>query len=141
MYLITRLGTIIRLVYDLHKKVVTGVKVSTYVKNILGAFPITQLKIAVGPTHMQLAMLVEQDCICVVQASSPPTLGPATTGLIDMLNENDSLPLAYGLQQTDITGVDQLKVNQYALDNQGVVVANSEMIEVFRTRLVQMDAE
>ena len=58
-----------------------------------------------------------------------------------MLNENDSLPLAYGLQQTDITGVDQLKVNQYALDQQGVVVANSEMIEVFRTQVVQMDAE
>ena len=66
MYLITKLGTIIGLIFDMHSKVVIRTKVSTYVKNILGAFPITQLQIAVGPSHMQLAMLVEHDCICVV---------------------------------------------------------------------------
>ena len=66
MYLITRLGTIIGLTYDFHSKVVVRTRVSTYIKNILGAFPITQLQIVYGSSHMQLAMLVEQDCICVV---------------------------------------------------------------------------
>ena len=41
LYLVTRLGTIIGLTFDFARKVVVGVKVSTYVKNILGAFPMT----------------------------------------------------------------------------------------------------
>ena len=71
MYLITRLGTIIGLTFDLHQKMVIRTKLSTYVKNILGAFPITQLQVAIGPSNMQLAMLVEHDCICLVQACNP----------------------------------------------------------------------
>ena len=43
MYLITKLGTIIGLTFDMQLKIVTRAKVSTYVKNILGAFPITQI--------------------------------------------------------------------------------------------------
>ena len=101
MYLITRLGTIIGLTYDFHSKVVVRTKVSVYVKNILGAFPITQLQVVCGPSHIQLAMLVDNDCICVVQANQAGMDGP-----IDLLNENDSLPLAYGLTQTNVTGVD-----------------------------------
>lgn len=39
-------------------------------------------------------MLVEQDCICIIQASQLYGAGAK----IDLLNENDSLgPLAYGL--------------------------------------------
>jgi len=40
MYLITRLGTVIGLTYDFHGKLVIRTKVSTYIKNILGAYPI-----------------------------------------------------------------------------------------------------
>ena len=43
MYLITKLGTIIGLTFDMHSKVVIRTKVASYIKNILGAFPITQL--------------------------------------------------------------------------------------------------
>ena len=72
-------------------------KVSTYVKNILGAFPIMQINVVYGACHLQLAMLVEQDCICVVQASQSPA-----AGRLDLLNTDESLPLAYGLTQTSI---------------------------------------
>lgn len=58
-------------------------------------------------------MLVEPDCICIVQAAIQPTL---SGGRIDLLNEKDDLPLAYGLTQTDVTAVDQFKVNQYVMD-------------------------
>lgn len=88
-------------------------KVSTYVKNILGAFPISSINIVYGHSHLQLAMLVEQDCICVIQASQDPQVGE-NPSRIDLLNENDSLALAYGLTQTDVANVDQFKVNPYA---------------------------
>ena len=52
MYLITRLGTIIGLTYDFQSKVVVRTRLSTYIKNILGAFPITQLQIVYGASHM-----------------------------------------------------------------------------------------
>ena len=50
-------------------------------------------------------MLVEQDCICVIQASQDPQVGE-NPSRIDLLNENDSLALAYGLTQTDVANVD-----------------------------------
>ena len=46
-----------------------------------------------GTSFMQLALLVEQDCICLIEASQPM----GVTERIDILNENDNLPLAYGL--------------------------------------------
>lgn len=83
-------------------------------------------------------MLVEPDCICIVQAAIQPTLNGER---IDLLNEKDDLPLAYGLTQTDVTAVDQFKVNQYVQDQQCVIVANQSMLEVFRTSLVQTQTE
>ena len=51
------------------------------------------------------------------------------------------MPLAYGLTQTEVTNVDQFRVNPYALDQQCVIVANSTMLEVFRKTLVITAAE
>ena len=66
IYLITRLGTIIGLTYDIHGKQVIRTKVSHYIKEMLDSFQIVQIQIVRGPSHMQLAMLVEPDCICIV---------------------------------------------------------------------------
>ena len=111
----TKLGTLVGLTVDLQSRVVVRTKVSTYVKNILGAFPIVKIQIVRGASHLQLAMLVEPDCICIVQASVDPSnfLGSRR---IDLLNERDDLPLAYGLTQTDVSAVDQFIVNQHASD-------------------------
>lgn len=81
-------------------------------------------------------MLVEQDCICVVQASGIPG-----SPRLDFLNQDESLPLAYGLTQTEVSGVDQFRVNPYSLDQQCVIVANSTMLEVFRKTLVHTATE
>lgn len=143
LYLITRLGSLVMLTFDIQEQAVTSLQTSAYVKSLLGAFPIQQIQVTQGSGHLQLAMLVEHDCLCMVQVSKPAAADGATSPmrLEDLLKHGDTLPTAYGLTQVDVKGVTQLALNHFVTDNQCVLVANEEMLEVFRTKLVEDGGE
>ena len=77
---------------------------------------------------MQLAMLVEHDCICIVQTEQPRSY-QLMNKQVTLLNEHDITP-SIGLAQCGVPNVEQFKVNDHAKDEQCVLVANKTMLEV-----------
>ena len=60
IYLVTELGTLICLNFDFMVKLVTDVKSTTYIKDMVG-FRIIKIQ---ATENLQLCMLIEHDCMC-----------------------------------------------------------------------------
>lgn len=73
VYLITELGTLVALLYDLGKGQVVNVSTADFLKKLvcykIKRIQITQSVVSEEPepvSRMTLAMLLEHDCVCVV---------------------------------------------------------------------------
>lgn len=63
LYLITELGTLIGLIFNFKDRLVTDVKVTSYIKDMV-CFKIRKI---IASENLQLCMLIEHDCLCQVK--------------------------------------------------------------------------
>ena len=102
IYLITELGTIVGLTFDFAQQLVVKIRISDHIKNLV-CFRIKQVAVTQGEVHMQMAMLVEHDCICIVHTEQPKSY-QLMNKQVTLLNEHDIAP-TIGLVQCGIPNV------------------------------------
>ena len=78
---------------------VVKTRISEYIKNLV-CFRIKQVQVTQGETHMQLAMIVENDFICIVQTEQPRSY-QLLNKQVTLLNEFDITP-SFGLEQCGV---------------------------------------
>lgn len=74
--------------------------------------------------RMQFALLVEHDCICLLELRQA-----SKSGQVDLIKEEDHCLFA-GMAQCSVKGADSFKINQHASQCPHMLVVNKNMLEV-----------